>query len=106
MNVDLNITYVYIVNKDLKMSKGKIAAQVSHVAMKMGNHYDKIGRAIVLKAPEEDMCRLIDILRKEKHLMFKINDAGLTEVPPGSLTCVGFKSSGFIKGLTKEFKLL
>jgi len=51
MKIDLNVTYYYIINEDIKMSKGKIAAQVSHVAMLLSKMNKPIGRAIILKTP-------------------------------------------------------
>jgi len=51
--VDLKIEYVYVINSDLKMSKGKIAAQVAHVAMMLADENKPIGKAIVLKAEEK-----------------------------------------------------
>lgn len=101
--IDLNVTYIYIVNKDLKMSKGKIAAQVSHVAMRLADFNKPIGRAIVLKAPENILRYLID--RKKMGVVY-IKDAGLTEVPEGSLTCVGFINSKRFFSVTNHLKLL
>lgn len=86
MKIDLKITYYYIVNMDLKMSRGKIAAQVSHVAMKVGKKHGIIGRSIVLKGHGT----ILRALMKYPNVEFVV-DAGLTEVPKGSLTCVGFK---------------
>lgn len=85
--IDLSVTYVYIVNSDLKMSKGKIAAQVSHVAMLLADFNKPIGRAIVLKATNETLLKLM----KYPNVKF-IHDAGLTEVPKGSLTMYRFYS--------------
>jgi peptidyl-tRNA hydrolase len=88
MITDLNVKYYYLVNDDLHMSKGKIASQVSHVAMMMGDKYKTIGKAIILKVPESNLKILKDLIQES----FFIEDAGLTEVPKGSLTCVGFNS--------------
>lgn len=103
MKTDLDTKYYYIINSDLKMSKGKIAAQVSHVAMQLGKVYDVIGSAIVLKATEEELLRLLG--RKEM-IAYSIRDAGLTEVPEGSLTCIGFIEKSFTREITKELKLV
>lgn len=99
MKLNLDIKYYYIINEDLGMSKGKIVAQVSHVAMMLGEKYGEIRRAIVLKASKEILKRF-----KDEEDIFFIEDAGFTEVPKGSLTCIGFKDEGKIN--TKEFKLL
>ena len=86
----------YIINKDLNMSSGKIAAQVAHVAVNIAvaeltlfidnfllwkNKYNQ--KKIILSAHEKDLIKL-----KEQGFYF-INDIGLTEIEPNSLTCVG-----------------
>jgi len=119
--VDLSRTYVYIINDDLGMSKGKIAAQVSHVAMQMGAYWGDynsdegetnviVGRALVLKAPESYLRNIVENANKGTHLIvgqpvFYIEDAGLTQVPAGSLTCIGFVEDETTKKLTKNLKL-
>jgi len=101
MKVDLSITYVYVINSDLKMSRGKIAAQVSHVAMMLAEYGLPIGRAIVLKATGEILREFIK--RPEvKYIM----DAGLTEVPEGSLTCVGFIQNSELRKITGKLRLV
>jgi peptidyl-tRNA hydrolase len=120
--IDLTRTYIYIINEDLGMSKGKIAAQVSHVAMQLACYWGTldreegemepvIGKAIVLKAPESYLRNIIENTNKGKNLIvgqpvFYIEDAGLTQVPKGSLTCVGFVQFENIVELTKNLKLV
>jgi PTH2 family peptidyl-tRNA hydrolase len=121
--IDLTHTYIYIINEDLGMSKGKIAAQVAHIAVMMGcywSEYDDdegetkplIGRNIILKAPEAYLRRIIANANEGEHLIvgqpvFYIEDAGLTEVPAGSLTCIGFtKDNCYTDKLTKNLKLV
>lgn len=93
---------VIIVRGDLKISKGKLAVQVAHAAVTafyesikhkkkivvewLRNHQPKI----VLKARSEP--ELIEIYNKaigEGLVAVLIKDAGLTELPPGTTTCVG-----------------
>lgn len=118
--IDLNIDYVYIINQDLKMSKGKIASQVSHVAMMLAvesiyqfNTYDLptihddykfvIGKAVVLKASGEVFS---EILKKYGYLLcyVKEGDAGLTEVDKGVITCVGFNRDNSMYKMYPEDK--
>jgi peptidyl-tRNA hydrolase len=99
--VDLSITFVYIVDESLGMSKGKIAAQVSHVAMELADEYKILGRAIVLKADHNTIMKLM----KYPHVKF-IVDAGLNEVPEGTLTCIGFFQDNLMRHLTKNLKLV
>lgn len=122
ININLSITYVYIINEDLGMSKGKIAAQVSHVAMQLGCYWGEhdyeenetnpnIGKAIILKAPESYLRNIIENTNKNKNLIigqpvFYIEDAGLTQVPKNSLTCIGFCKYPDNEKLTKNLKLV
>ncbi|SDC65357.1 peptidyl-tRNA hydrolase [Paenibacillus sp. UNCCL117] len=92
-----DIVQYYIVNTELGMSPGKIAAQVAHAATTMTLHCllnDKSSHAvfqawlnagqkkIVLQGTEADLLRLSG----EGYL--SIRDAGHTEIPSGSLTVV------------------
>lgn len=82
-----------IVNKDVPMSKGKTAAQVSHVATLIAlacqqeEEFQKwlhLGqKKIILRGREKDLLRL------KNQGFFFIHDFGLTEIPAGTLTCVG-----------------
>jgi PTH2 family peptidyl-tRNA hydrolase len=111
-----------IVNNDLNMSKGKIAAQVGHVVesiieelvkaeftstkkksfLEDYNLWKRSGRAkIVLKANQEEIK---DLSRLDNARC--IIDAGLTQVAPGSMTVVGFLPSCTKKEIFTKFKLL
>ena len=99
--VDLDKTFVYIIDNSLGMSKGKIAAQVSHVAMYLADRYGNLGRAIVLKADHDIFMQLIQDID-----CVCIHDAGLTQVPPGTLTCIGFLETSDTHEKTKNLKLV
>lgn len=102
--INLGMKYIYIINNDLKMSKGKIAAQVSHIAMMISKEYNcVIGRAVVLKASEQLMR---DILEEYPMEVFYIEDVGLTQVPEGSLTCIGFLYQDYFRPIVNELKLV
>jgi peptidyl-tRNA hydrolase len=100
--VDLSMTFVYVIDESLGMSKGKIAAQVSHVAMELADEYNILGRAIVLKADHKNFMKLFTHVPRVKYIL----DAGLTEVPPDTLTCVGFKESEYTHFMTKNLRLV
>lgn len=90
---------VILVRKDLKMGKGKLAAQVSHASTdavlksdkRKINDWKKKGmKKVVLKVSDEkellEMKRLAD---KEKLVNALIKDAGRTQLEPGTITCLG-----------------
>ena len=114
-----------IVNNDLNMSKGKIAAQVGHIVESITeelvkaeifssnqtkkksfledyNLWKRVGRAkIVLKANQNEIKEL-SRLDDARYII----DSGLTQVQPGSMTVIGFLPSNTkIEKFTK-FKLL
>ena len=99
--VDLSITFVYVIDESLGMSKGKIAAQVSHVAMELADEYKVLGRAIVLKADHNTIMKMF----KYPNVKYVL-DAGLTEVPKDTLTCIGFRQTDFMRNMTKDLKLV
>ena len=91
------IVQYYIVNKDLKMSAGKMSAQVAHVATMIAVYYAMLEddntdfwlwynidnqKKIILEAKQKDLEKL-----SEK--FFFVRDMGLTEIPEHSLTVVG-----------------
>lgn len=98
------IVQYFIVNSELDMSAGKIAAQVAHIAtniaVDISNPYNKMideevyknwncwmkndHPKIVLRGKEKQLHKLID-----KGGYF-IRDNGRTEISENSLTCVGF----------------
>lgn len=101
MKLDLEITYVYIIDSSLHMSKGKIAAQVSHVAMQLAEKYGCLGKAVVLKTDHNTFLGFSYL----EDAVIQI-DAGRTQVPEGTITCIGFKQTETIEKYTKHLTLL
>lgn len=119
------IEYI-VVNKDLKMSPGKIAAQVGHVCTICAHHYitnlnkdwnnkflawfEKDQKKIVLEGHQKDLEKLISLNedRDFSNKVFFIKDNGLTEIPAGSLTAVslGIMTREEAKPYTKRLQLL
>lgn len=124
-----------LVNKELNMSVGKIAGQVAHVQTVIdnkifelvlseeildedsmdsfakekeltNNYYDWLYSGsqtkIILRAKEKDLLKAIDMGA------VYIRDNGLTEIPSGSLTVVGFfpQPKDNLVDFTKKFQLL
>uniref|UniRef100_A0A8D0DPJ1 Peptidyl-tRNA hydrolase 2, mitochondrial n=1 Tax=Salvator merianae TaxID=96440 RepID=A0A8D0DPJ1_SALMN len=93
---------VIVVRNDLKMQKGKVAAQCSHAAVlaykqiqrrnpDILKHWEYHGQPkVVLKAPDEES--LLHLLNEAKELgliVSLIQDAGRTQIAPGSRTVLG-----------------
>ena len=108
-----------IVRKDLKLSAGKLAVQCSHAAVNcsltakkteprlMERWQSNGGRKICLAINDLESLKLLMGKSKSAGLITHlINDAGHTELPPGTITVLGIgpapKSS--IDALTSELK--
>jgi len=111
------ITYL-LVNKDLRMSPGKVLAQGGHVIQKMMSDLEKGNTRAFLDWKKSMMkkvsCKitekeLLDVLKDAtcKPYSYCIHDAGLTQVAPGSLTvaAVGPLLRKDFPEKFKEFKL-
>ena len=126
----------YIVNSELKMSTGKVSAQVAHVASDIASDLSSeqdyefikiMGRTqdpdylfhceqcekftkwqendqpkIILRGKLNEMEKLI------KQGWYFIRDNGRTEIPIGSLTCIGYppEYKSIMKRIVKRFQLL
>lgn len=112
---------VIAVRKDLRMSKGKIAVQVAHAAVTASEKAKEQKREWWEKWMEEGQCKVVvKVNSLEELLSIKseaekngivaelIQDRGLTEVPPGTITCVGIgpAPSELIDKITGNLPLL
>ena len=110
-----------VVRSDLKMGKGKVAAQVAHASLASAEAarerktawYDlwkEEGQAkIVLKVESE--AELDGLFRKAKSAGLPaslIQDRGLTQVEPGTVTCLGIGPGpdAAINEITGKLRLL
>lgn len=97
---------VIAVRTDLKMSKGKIAVQTAHGSVsayvKTKKYYQDWAdnwlsegqRKITVKVnSEEEIHKLAEAARKADIPYAIINDAGLTQLPPGTTTVIGIGPS-------------
>ena len=116
------IKQVIVVRSDLKMGKGKVAAQVAHAALdaaeaarhKHPDWYDswrEQGQAKVVVKSDGGEEALIDLQKQARSLGLPtslIQDRGLTQVEPGTMTCLGIGPgpSGEIDKVTGKLKLL
>jgi PTH2 family peptidyl-tRNA hydrolase len=90
---------VIVVRTDLKLGKGKLAAQVAHASVEsflrtpekdQRTWLSENQKKVVLKVKNER--ELLEIYEKAKRAGFSstlIMDAGLTQIPPGTKTAVG-----------------
>lgn len=93
---------VIVFRIDLKLSKGKIAAQAGHAAVSAAEearvHHQKWWeewiregqRKIAVKVRSEKELLMLEKQAKELGIPCAlIIDKGLTEIPPGTVTCLG-----------------
>jgi len=112
---------VMVVRRDLGMGCGKLAAQVAHAAV-MGvekvksthpdwfsNWLDGGQAKVVVKV--QSMTELASV-RKEAEMLrlpvVQIEDRGLTQIPPGTTTCIGIgpAPADAVDKVTGRLKLL
>ena len=115
------IKQVIVVRTDLKMGKGKLAAQVAHAALASaeesmgmrGSWYSlwkQQGQAkVVVKAADEGELR--ELFKKARAAGLPsslIEDAGRTQLEPGTVTCLGIGPgpAEVIDRVTGQLKLL
>ena len=117
----MDFKQVIIVRRDLAIGTGKLAAQVAHAAV-MGaekvrtsrrewfNSWFAAGQAkVVVKV--KSIEELMDVRMRAEELnlpVVQVQDSGLTQIPPGTITCIGIgpDPSTLIDKVTLELKLL
>jgi len=93
---------VIAVRTDIKLSPGKMGAQVAHAAVNCAfsakknykdwfdSWYDQGQKKVVVKVKDLEELRLLqDEARKSKLPHSLITDAGHTQLAPGTVTCLG-----------------
>ena len=93
---------VIVVRTDLGISKGKMAAQAAHAAVNCAlkskksassnfkKWFDEGQKKVVVKGQNESTLRNLQQQAREVGLVSSlVTDAGLTEVPAGTVTCLG-----------------
>jgi len=112
---------VIVVRKDLRLSPGKLAAQVAHAAVTctlrarekkkkwMKKWIDGGQKKVVVKGENIDHLKDLMIQARDLDLTVAlITDAGHTELPPGTVTCLGIGPGpeNLIDAVTGELTLL
>lgn len=94
----MSLKQVIVVRDDLKLSRGKVAAQVAHAAI-IGylksdpalrrRWVDEGQKKVVLKAGNlEELMSIKYRAEKSGLVTGVVQDAGLTEIPPGTVTAI------------------
>ena len=112
---------VIVVRQDLKMGKGKIAAQVAHASLSAAVGTMKIRKSwfdiwnlqgqkkVVLKINGEEALKELKRIAEMNHVYSEIIiDRGLTQIPKGSMTCIsiGPAPEEIIDKITGKLSLL
>lgn len=118
---NFEIKQVLVVRTDLGMGRGKMAVQCSHAAIssaelartRFRNWYDKWMREgqakIALKVKDED--QLLELEKRARGIpiaSYIVRDMGLTQVPTGTITCLGLGPAPVdtVDTLTGKLRLL
>ena len=111
---------VVVVRTDLGISKGKMAVQVAHAAVNcalksrksdssnFNKWFDEGQKKVVVKGQNESTLRDLQQHAREVGLVSSlVTDAGLTEVPAGTVTCLGIgpASESEIDSITGDYPL-
>jgi PTH2 family peptidyl-tRNA hydrolase len=112
---------VIVVRTDIKMSKGKVAAQAGHAAVSAAEYarknrpewwspWTREGQCkIAVKAKSEQ--EILELERKARNAGLPaalIVDRGLTELPPETVTCLGIgpAPADKVDAITRKLSLL
>jgi PTH2 family peptidyl-tRNA hydrolase len=112
---------VIVVRRDLDMGKGKVAVQVAHAAVSASEDARKRFREWWDAWLNEGQCKvavrvdsvdeILELERKSRELRLPsalITDRGLTQIEPGTITCLGIgpAPSALVDTLTGGLNLL
>jgi len=112
---------VIVARSDLRLTKGKLAAQVAHAsvtcALKARNSRPKFfkdwidggqKKVIVKAANKEELLQLKTKAEALGLITALIDDAGLTQLPPGTTTCLGIGPApeDLVDQITGHLKLI
>jgi PTH2 family peptidyl-tRNA hydrolase len=97
--LDYRYKQCLIIRNDVKMSCGKLCAQAAHASIGAYNNADKAlqkawlsegQKKVVLKANDERTLYELKVIAERSGVSSSlIQDAGMTEIPPGTITALG-----------------
>ncbi len=119
--MDFEYKQAIVVRQDLRMSKGKTSAQVAHASVSammetrkkkpdwVSSWFMEGQKKVILKVASLE--ELLEVKKKSEleHIPNSlISDAGLTELEPGTTTCLGIGPApiGLIDRVSGELRLL
>jgi len=109
---------VILVRQDLKLPKGKMAAQAAHAAVECSLRATKSNlkewhahgqKKVVLKVTnEKDLYKYLQLAKDQGLTTCTISDAGKTVVEPGTVTCgaIGPNDETEIDSITGNLKMM
>ena len=109
---------VILVRQDLKLPKGKLAAQSAHASVEAVLRSDKamvkawrdegMAKIVVKVKDEKELLKYLQLAKDEGLVTALITDAGRTVIAPGTRTCVGIgpDEDEKIDSVTAELKLM
>jgi len=109
---------VIVIRSDLNMSTGKIAAQACHASLgsykKSNDHsikkWESEGeKKVIVKVKDlEELFHIKELLKTTDIPFYLVRDAGRTEIPKSTITCLGIgpDEDDKIDKITQDLKLL
>lgn len=112
----MELKQVIIIRKDLRLSRGKLAVQVAHASVTAADKskfkrewLNSEQKKVVLKCKNlNELLNLFESVKRAGLPSALIKDAGHTEIPAGTVTCVGIGPAPEkdIDKVTGDLKLL
>ncbi len=109
---------VIIIRGDLKMGRGKIAAQACHASLgsykkagkeKIAKWENENSKKVILKVDDlEELMEIYEEIKKTGIPYYLVRDAGHTQLPAGTITALGIgpDDDNKIDKITAHLKLL
>jgi PTH2 family peptidyl-tRNA hydrolase len=109
---------VILLRSDIEMSTGKKCVQCCHASL---GAYKKANKSVIKKwepegqkkvvlevETEEEILKFYNRIKKEKIPCFLVEDAGLTEIEPGTITALGIgpEKEEVLDKITGKLKLV